>query len=201
MFDPVHYGHLRPALEVQHSLGLEEIRFIPVGQPPHRGTPHASAEQRVAMLRAAISDQPGFILDDREIRRNGPSYMVDTLASLRDDFVNVPLCLILGFDAFLGLCYWHQWSRLLQLAHLVVTHRPGWNHDDLTGELHALVEKNQLGIEQLNNQPAGGLCFVPVTQLDISSTVIRQQVSAGQDIRYLLPDSVNSMIKQYNLYR
>jgi len=200
-FDPVHFGHLRPALEVQQALGLNEVRFIPAGQPPHREVPHAIASQRLSMLRAAIEDQPGFVVDEREIRREGPSYMVDTLVSLREEVGQLPLCLILGYDAFLGLPDWHQWTRLIELAHLVITHRPGWNHDDLNNVLQSLVKQHEVAHERLSEQAAGGLLFVPVTQLDVSATTIREQISAGQDIRYLLPDTVYRIIREQKLYR
>ena len=200
-FDPVHFGHLRPALEVQQALGLNEVRFIPTGQPPHRDMPHATAAQRLAMLRAAIDDQSGFVVDEREVQRAGLSYMVDTLASLRTELGTVPLCLILGYDAFLNLTSWHQWQRLLELAHLVITHRPGWNHDNLGAELQTLVQQHAMTMAQLSQASAGGVTFVEVTQLDISATRIRELVHAGQDIRYLLPESVYRMIREQNLYR
>ncbi len=200
-FDPVHYGHLRPALEVQQALGLNEIRFIPAGQPPHRDAPQATASHRLAMLRAAVDDQPGFLVDEREIQRDGPSYMVDTLASLRAEVGEQPLLLVLGYDAFLGLPAWHEWHRLIELAHLVITHRPGWNHDALDEQLQDLVTRHEMVIEQLSQQVAGGLMFVPVTQLDISASSIREQIRSGQDIRYLLPDSVYRMIYMQKLYR
>ena len=200
-FDPVHFGHLRPALEVQQALGLNQVRFIPAGQPPHRETPYASTPQRLSMLRTAIDDQPGFVVDERELRREGPSYMVDTLASLREEVGQTPLCLILGYDAFLGLPGWHQWNSLIELAHLVITHRPGWNHDELDDALQSLVKQCETGVERLSEQAAGGLLFVPVTQLDISATIIREQIRAGQDIRYLLPDTVYRIIREQKLYR
>ena len=200
-FDPVHFGHLRPALEVQQALGLKEVRFIPAGQPPHRDIPQASAAQRLAMLRTAIDDQPGFTVDERELHRPGPSYMVDTLASLRSEVGTEPLCLILGYDAFLGLPGWHQWQRLNELAHLVVTQRPGWDHDDLDAELQDLVEQHAMTAVQLAQVPAGGVTFVEVTQLDISASRIRQLLRSGQDIRYLLPEAVYAMIREQNLYR
>ena len=200
-FDPVHFGHLRPALEVQQALGLNQVRFIPAGQPPHRETPYASTPQRLSMLRTAIDDQPGFVVDERELRREGPSYMVDTLASLREEVGQTPLCLILGYDAFLGLPGWHQWNSLIELAHLVITHRPGWNHDELEDALQSLVKQCETGVERLSEQAAGGLLFVPVTQLDISATIIREQIRAGQDIRYLLPDTVYRIIREQKLYR
>ena len=200
-FDPVHFGHLRPALEVQQALGLNQVRFIPAGQPPHRETPYASTPLRLSMLRTAIDDQPSFVVDERELRREGPSYMVDTLASLREEVGQTPLCLILGYDAFLGLPGWHQWNSLIELAHLVITHRPGWNHDELDDALQSLVKQCETGVERLSEQAAGGLLFVPVTQLDISATIIREQIRAGQDIRYLLPDTVYRIIREQKLYR
>ena len=200
-FDPVHFGHLRPALEVQQALELNEVRFIPAGQPPHREVPHATASQRLSMLQAAIEGQPGFVVDEREIRREGPSYMVDTLVSLREELDQVPLCLILGYDAFLGLPGWHQWQQLIGLCHLVITHRPGWNHGDLGETLQSLVQQHEMTSEKMLEQAAGGLVFIPVTQLDISATDIREQIRAGQDIRYLLPDLVYEMIKEQQLYR
>lgn len=99
-FDPIHYGHLRTALDVQQALLLDEIRFIPCGEPAHRNKPMAEPLQRLAMVRAAIAGQDKFVADDREIRREGPSYMVDTLASLKKDFNDKSLCLILGSDAW-----------------------------------------------------------------------------------------------------
>lgn len=200
-FDPVHFGHLRPALEVQQVLGLQEVRFIPAGQPPHRAGPVASASQRLAMLNAAIADQPGFVVDERELQRPGPSYMVDTLTSLRSELGTEPLCLILGYDAFLGLTSWHQWRRLLELAHLVITHRPGWEQDCLEQELQTLLQQHAMTATELPMVSAGGTTLVEVTQLDISATRIRQQISAGQDIRYLLPDAVYAMIREQNFYR
>lgn len=200
-FDPVHFGHLRPALEVQQALGLQEVRFIPAGQPPHRAIPVATAKQRLAMLTAAIADQPGFVVDVRELNRPGPSYMIDTLVSLRSELGSEPLCLILGYDAFLGLPGWHQWQRLLEFAHLVITHRPGWNQDSLKDVLKSLLQRHAMTAAELSTVSAGGITFIEVTQLDISASRIRQQITAGQDIRYLLPEPVYTMICEQNLYR
>lgn len=200
-FDPVHFGHLRPALEVQQAVGLDEVRFIPAGQPPHREAPQATAEQRLAMLAAAIDGQPGFVIDEREIRRPGPSYMVDTLQSLREETAAMPLCLILGYDAFLGLPQWHEWQRIGELAHLVIAHRPGWEHAELPARLQTLRRQHHCDIAQLKSRPAGGMVFLPVTQLAISATRIRQEVAAGRDIRYLLPDRVYTLIQEQQLYR
>lgn len=125
MFDPIHYGHLRTAFELLQSLDLEEVRFIPCGDPPHRADTFADAAFRLHMVRLATMAEPGFTVDDRELRRQGPSYSVDTLASLRGEFPGRSLCLITGMDAFLGLPGWHRWDEILDFAHIVVAHRPG----------------------------------------------------------------------------
>lgn len=201
-FDPIHNGHLRPALEVLEALGLTEVRFIPSRRPPHREQPAATVAQRLAMLELAIADQPGFRIDDRELRRDGPSYMVDTLRSLRTQLgEDCSLCLILGTDAFDGLQSWHRWQEIPELVHLVVLHRPGAGLP-LSQVLGDLVGQRKLHHAQdLRVRPAGGILFQPVTQLDISATAIRAQLAAGNSPRYLLPETVWAYIRDQDLYR
>jgi nicotinate-nucleotide adenylyltransferase len=111
------------------------------------------------------------------------------------------LCLILGYDAFLGLPQWHQWLQLGELAHLVIAHRPGWNHAELPADLQTLRQQRLCEVAQLKSRPAGGMVFVEVTQLAISATRIRNEIRAGRDIRYLLPDRVYTLIQEQQLYR
>jgi nicotinate-nucleotide adenylyltransferase len=201
-FDPIHYGHLRTALEVKEAVGLDEIRLIPSQIPPHRGTPGATPEQRLAMLAAALADaEPGFRIDTRELERRGPSYMVDTLASIRAEIGPEPLCLIVGLDAFLGLHRWHRWRELFELAHVLVMRRPG-PEPEIPEELEApLRERAATAPDALRAAAAGLIHFVPVTQLDISATRIRAAVAAGRSARYLTPDPVLDLIRRLNLYR
>ncbi|MCW9058555.1 MAG: nicotinate-nucleotide adenylyltransferase [Gammaproteobacteria bacterium] len=199
-FDPIHYAHLRTALEVQQQLELAELRFIPAAVPPHRSQPLANAQQRLDMVRLAIQDQPGMTVDGRELEREGPSYMVDTLASLRDELGEVPLVLILGMDAMLGLPDWHQWTRLIELAHIVVMERPGAALPE-QGELAELVRVHRCEkIARLAQKPAGAVWFVSVSQLDISATDIRARLAAGASPRFLLPDAVLDYILDEGLY-
>jgi len=125
-FDPIHYGHLRSAFEMLQALRFDEVRFIPCGDPPHRGVTFADAELRFRMVDVAIAGQDGFVSDDRELRRDGLSYSIDTLISLREEFPERSLGLIVGMDAFLGLPQWYRWDEILDFAHIVVAHRPGW---------------------------------------------------------------------------
>jgi nicotinate-nucleotide adenylyltransferase len=200
-FDPIHFGHLRTAFELLQALRLSEMRFMPAGNPPHRELTVADPEQRLAMVTAATQGQPGFVVDDREIRRAGLSYSVDTLGTLRADFPDRSLCLIVGMDAFLGLPKWHQWRELLELAHLVVAHRPGWRAPSMgpLGEL--LVDRGTGRIGDLHESRAGCIYIHAVTQLEISSTELRKLIAAGRDPRYLMPDAVREIIEETGCYR
>lgn len=199
-FDPVHYGHLRTAIEVQQATGIERIHLLPCRLPPHRDQPLAPSEQRLAMLELAIAGQSALAIDDRELRREGPSYMVDTLHSVRAQVADEPIALVLGMDAFQGLESWHEWQRLAELAHMLVMQRPGscWPQ---TGALAERVKKSATdNYPALLQQPAGLICSVTVTQLAISSTQIRALLAAGKSPRYLLPDAVLDYIQKHNWY-
>lgn len=188
-FDPVHYGHLKPAMEVKLALGLERMLFLPNRIPPHRETPWLSAEQRTRLLEIAIAPLPGFELDTRELEREGKSYMVDTLASLRKDYPDDSLCLVLGMDAFAGLYQWHEWKKILTLCHLVVTERPGfcWPQEP---EMQALEINRVTDPAMLKQADVGKILLQSVSQLDISSSDIRQKLQAGQSARDLMPAEV-----------
>jgi nicotinate-nucleotide adenylyltransferase len=125
-FDPIHFGHLRLAEEMTEGIGLSRVVFIPAGQPPHRGAPRTAAAHRLEMVRRAVSGNPRFAVDAREVQSPRPSYTVDTLTTLRAELGDEqPLWLLLGADAFLELPTWHAWRRLFELAHIAVAARPG----------------------------------------------------------------------------
>src|SRR5699024_2419974 len=123
-FDPIHNGHLRLAMELVACLSLDHVRLIPNGRPPHRDAPGAAPGQRAKWIRLAVANEPRLRLDDRELLRDGPSYMVDTLGSLRAELCAQPLCLVMGRDVFAKLPEWHDWRRLFDLAHIVLINRP-----------------------------------------------------------------------------
>ena len=199
-FDPIHYGHLRTAFELWQSLGLAEVRFMPTGSPPHRDHTHATAEHRLAMVRAAVAGLPAFVVDDREVRRSGVSYSVDTLTEVRAENPDRSLCLLLGMDAFLGLPNWHRWRELFDLAHVVVAHRPGWKAPTMGPLGEVMVDRGTGGIRDLHERPAGRIYVHAVTQLEISSTELRQLIVAGQDPRYLVPEEVRRLIRETGCY-
>jgi len=199
-FDPIHYGHLRTAYELWQSLRLAQVRFLPTGNPPHREPSLASTELRVQMVQAAIAGNEAFVLDDRETRREGLSYSVDTLLDLRRDFPERSLCLLLGMDAFLGMPHWHRWRDIFDLAHVVVAHRPGWKAP-ITGPLgEVMVDRGTGSVRELHAAPAGRVYVHAVTQLEIASTDLRQLILAGRDLRYLVPDAVRDLIATSGCY-
>jgi nicotinate-nucleotide adenylyltransferase len=202
-FDPIHYGHLRMAEELAGWLELEQVRFIPAPQPPHRSQPRTAVAHRVEMVRLAITGNPRFSLDTREVEREGMSYSVDTLTSLRQELgPSAPFWLFMGVDAFLGLNTWKSWQQLFTLANIAVAHRPGYRlaqADALTDDLRALLKQHQVK-EAAPSQAAGQVILRPVTQLDISATAIRNAIREGESPRYLLPEPVLAYIHARHLY-
>ncbi|HET7396320.1 MAG TPA: nicotinate-nucleotide adenylyltransferase [Gammaproteobacteria bacterium] len=199
-FDPVHLGHLRPALEILDALSLDQVRFIPTGMPPHRNMPVASAVLRLAMLKAALADESRFHVDEREITRTQPCYTVDTLAELRREYPGAALSLIVGMDAFLGFPAWHQWQRLFELAHVVVAHRPGWTfrNEGVLGEV--VTPRLSASATELTRVESGCVLLQPVTQLEISATLVRDCIAAGRDPRYLVPAAVRDILIESKCY-
>ncbi len=205
-FDPVHFGHLRLAQELGESLRLAEVRIVPGGTPPHRAAPQVTAEQRLAMVCLAAAGNPLLAVDDREVRRSGPGYTIDTLAEIRQrEGATRPLCLLLGADAFLELATWHRWHELFGLAHVVIAHRPGFPPDSwlarmpepLAREYTARLLRQPFGVHL---SPAGGIVTQAIAALDISASMIRDSLARGVSPRYLLPDPVLDYIRRNNLY-
>jgi len=194
MFDPIHFGHLRTAHELHELLGLESVAFVPAGDPPHRAAPLADAATRLAMVRAATADDPRFLVDDRELRRRGPSYTVLTLEELRVERVGQPLVLIMGMDAYAGIERWHRAGDLLALAHVVVALRPRASlpREGLAARL--LQERRAPDVSSLASHPAGFVHLCDNTQLDLSSSAVRAVVAAGRDPRYLMPEAARRII-------
>ena len=208
-FDPIHTGHLRLAEEAREALGLGSVRLIPAGQPPHRGEPGSTAEDRLAMARLAAAGNPGFSVDDGEVRARQKSYTVLTLERLRAELgPQRSLVLILGADAFAGLPTWHRWTDLFALAHIAVANRPGYAPHGrrwpatLSPELDAACAgRHTADPEDLRHAPAGRVVPFDMTPLAISASLIRDLVRNGHSARYLLPESVLDYIAAHHLYR
>lgn len=189
-FDPIHNGHLRLALEAVEQLGLSRVHFIPLGMPTHRNPPLASAACRLEMVECAIATESAFVADDREIRRGGPSYTLDTLESLRADMPTESLVLLLGGDAWRSFPRWHAPGQIRRLAHIAVFQRPG-----------EIMDLGEAGSADALSGQAGGLVALHTTQLAISSSEIRGLIASGRSIRFLVPDSVFDCIRRWQLYQ
>lgn len=199
-FDPIHYGHLRTALELYTALDLAEVRLIPCYQPVHRKLPVATPTQRLTMAQLAVASEPVLKVDDGEIKRQGPSYTIDTLEALRTELPKTPLCLIMGIDALLNFPSWNRWEAILELAHLVIAHRPQY-HLPKTGIVADLLKKRlRQNTYALHENLSGCIIMHPVTALEISATDIRRQIALGRSPRFLLPDNVYHYIQEQGVY-
>jgi len=205
-FNPVHWGHLRTALEVKNSLALDKMLLIPCRIPPHREEPDVRPEIRLAMLKAALSECGGRAVDERALKRAGPSYTVDTLNSRHQEDPGISIALTMGVDAFIHLDSWHEWRRLFDLAHIIIVHRPGWLLSELTehlkDELHSEVGSKIVTDVKLLEGTAKGLVLpLKVTNIDISSSEIRRRISQGYSVETMVPKGVLGIIQREKLYR
>lgn len=189
-FDPIHIAHLMIADEVRDSYGLDRVIFIPAANPPHKkGGANVSADERLAMVKLAIADNPHFEVSTMEMERQGPSYSLLTFQELKAKYGDsAELYFITGSDSINDLSTWYHPEELLELCYFVGTTRPGAPMDksDLEKQFGALADK---------------IKFLAVPELAISSTDIRARVAAGRSIKYLVPAAVEDYIKREGLYR
>ncbi len=199
-FDPVHYGHIKPALSIKQALHLTQLRFIPNRMPPHRASPWLDVEQRLSLLKLALQGYAGVVVDERELKRDGPSYMVDTLQSLVDDFPDEDLCLIIGLDAFISIPTWFQWRSLFDFCNLVVTTRPGYHKNSINSHMSAhdydfLSAKMVSQVAAIRPRETGKILLKSVPQLDVSSTLIREKLLKGEDVSDWVPVDVCRILR------
>lgn len=207
-FDPIHFGHLRLAIEAREALGLDSVTIIPAGDPPHRDQPDSMSSDRLELVRLAIAGNSALTLDESEVRTKGKSYTVLTLERIRQRVGrDQPLVLILGADAFQGLHQWHRWTELFDLAHIAVANRPGTAPHGrrwpgvLAPELgDACQERIDTDSGTLRHAPAGRIVPFEMTPLAISASLIRDLIRTGRSPRYLLPDPVLDYIHSHHLY-
>ncbi|MEI7796897.1 MAG: nicotinate-nucleotide adenylyltransferase [Methylococcaceae bacterium] len=197
-FDPIHYGHLRSALELKELFELEHVRLIPCAQPVHRDSPTATAAQRLEMLQIATENQTDLIVDAQELQRAGGSYTFDTLTALRHDYPKTSLLLFIGSDAFNNFTTWFRWRELFDLAHVVVITRPNAALNPLDDFLKIRLTDDR---PILKRELAGRLFFQEITQLAISATAIRALIVTQQNPRFLLPDAVLDYLSHHQLYQ
>ncbi len=200
-FDPVHHGHLRLAVELKERLSLARVTLVPCHIPPHRERPGADSARRLELLKLAITAEPGLVVDDRELFRDGTSFTADTLRQLRAELGDrEPLAMAVGTDAFATFDRWRDWQRIPELAHIIVVSRPGSALAPEGEPAKLLSSRRATRVNQLHGQPAGLVFEVEVPLLSISATGIRACIAQGGSPRYLLPDSVWEAIRSNRLY-
>lgn len=200
-FDPVHFGHLRLALESIDAAGLERVILIPLYTPTHRERLVASAEQRYHMLKLATANTPQLEVSDIEIKRDQPSYTIDTITALRKQDSQQPICLIMGMDAFQGLDTWKNWKELLDLCHIIVAERPGTDSIIQKPELADILKTRKVTQpEEIQSCASGKIMKINVPVLDISSSRIRKLLSLTRNIDFLVPEHVKEYILEEKIY-
>lgn len=201
-FDPVHFGHIKLARALLEHFDFEQIRFIPCRQPPHKQAVCVDAGYRRHMLSLVTRSNPGLVVDDRELKRSGPSYTIETLKALRRETGAArALVMILGMDAFLNFCTWYKYEEILSICHIMLLRRPGYR---LAGQgcEHGLYKAH--GTEEIltvRQAPCGYIYLSDEEEIEISSTAIRQCIAEGRQPRYLLPGNVWNYIRRQGLYR
>jgi len=205
-FDPIHYGHLRVAEEIVETVGLQKMYFVPAGMPRLRHSPVASPQHRVEIVRLAIQKNPDFVLDEREIYRDGVSYSIDTVREFKQEFgEEIRLCLVLGADAFIKLPEWNNWKELFNLCHFIVSTRPGYTFtlikELLSKELREECSQRWVSNTETLKKETSGLIFIAsTTMLDISATSIRAHIAVGRNVRHLVPSVTVNYISKNKLY-
>ncbi len=198
-FDPIHNGHLALAQAALEQLQLDQVRFIPAGQPWQRAPLCASNAQRLRMVQQAIADIPQFVADDRELQRSGATYTVDTLGSLRDALgPHAVLVWILGSDQLHNLPSWHRFEALFELAHFAVAQRAGEAPLTIPAALTCL--HGAAGDTAWRNKPAGTLIRFTMPPINLSASWLRVQLAHGHTPTELVPTPVLHYIQQHQLY-
>ena len=199
-FDPIHIGHLRAAIELREQLGFDEVRLVPCHLPPHRAAPAVDSAARKTLVALAIAGIEGLRLDDRELKRNGPSFTIDTLIETRaEEGAACSMVLALGVDAFAALDTWHRWRELLDYAHIVVMQRPDSNLPQ-QGEVAELLQTHRAEKSALHERTHGAIFTFALPPLAVSATAIRNLIATQRSPRYLVPDAVCDYIREHDLY-
>ncbi len=188
-FNPIHTGHLIAAQETLDALKLDKVIFIPAGNPPHKSQSNlAAAEDRYEMVRLAIQDNPGFEISGMEMEREGKTYSFDTLVALKKQFDDIDMHFIIGFDTLKELHTWRNIQGIFNIVSFAVVNRG-----------NEAIEIKQW-IEDRQRTYGGTIDYIPIPDIQISSTDIRHRIQDERSIKYLVPDAVEHYIKSRGLY-
>jgi nicotinate-nucleotide adenylyltransferase len=201
-FDPVHNGHIQTSLTIQTNFNFDSYNFLPCKVSTIKPPAFANSQQRIEMLQLAIKIYPDFKIDLREIERDTPSYMVETLESFRTEHESASITLILGYDAFLSLPQWHQWGKIIKLANLLVINRTQFSNNPVPESINKLLKMHQTEIKaDLLVKKAEVIYLFNAGNYEISSSNIREELINNKNIESKLPNDVFKYIKERALYQ
>lgn len=200
-FDPIHIGHIEPVIEAAKQVNIDKIALMPCHIPTHKSVSSTSSHHRLEMAKLTCQQYPIFYPDDREIKRGKPTYSIDTLRELRQEYPTHPLCFFIGMDSLLTINSWYQWQELFDLCHFIVCQRP--DHDtEFSAEIVRLLQCRQVSdTTELHNNLAGKIYIASTKQIAVSSTALRQRLHDNVPVDSLIPESVINYILQYKLYQ
>ncbi|WP_137222707.1 nicotinate-nucleotide adenylyltransferase [Shewanella sp. MEBiC00475] len=201
-FDPIHLGHINPALDVKQQLNLDQVWLMPNHIPPHKNTTVVNSHHRLEMVKLVCQQYPQFKLCDIEINRNTPSYSVTTLTLLAQQYPNDEFFFIMGMDSFIQLPLWHQWQSLFALCHIALCQRPGWSmdtHSEMTKQL-LLRQATPDYLNSPTHTKYGKIFCINSKLTDISSSEIREMLAQGLDTSSVLTPATIDYIHQHKLY-
>ena len=200
-FDPIHFGHLRTALELQEALKVPQINLVPAGEPVHKVSTGASAAQRFEMVRLAIDSEPALVADDCELISDERCYTINTLMNKRVEVGEaLPIILVMGMDSLLGIKRWFQWQQLTDYCHLLIVARPSYE-PEFDSEIQSFMDQRKVeDLTELSTRPSGYLVMHQLTPMNVSATKVREIIKQGSNPRFLIPDVVWDFIKTERLY-
>jgi nicotinate-nucleotide adenylyltransferase len=200
-FDPIHNGHLLPAIEVAQRLQLKTLFLMPNHIAPHKAGSHCNAKQRSEMVELAVQGIAALQVDKRELNRDSASYTIETLKEIHLEYPDTPICFMMGMDSLINFNSWFQWQEILNYCHLVICARPGWK-GEFNPPISALLKTHQTtSISDLHKLQSGKIYFQDTTQFDISSTLIRNNLKHHKSAKNLLPTPVFEYIERHQLYQ
>lgn len=201
-FDPIHNGHLQTSVTIQNYFNFNHYLFLPCKIPAIKPAALANNQQRIHMIELALKDHTDFSLDLREIERDTPSYMVETLESFRLEYPKASITLVIGYDAFISLPRWHQWQKIISLANLLVINRDEFAQQELPEVMHEFLQKHQVTEKELiKTNRCGQVYLFDAGNYPISSTAAREALKRKKDVQDILPNEVYNYIKLQELYQ
>lgn len=201
-FDPIHYGHIKTALSVQHHFGFGRFIFLPCNIPALKSACSATPLQRLEMLKLALKDYPEFEIDSRELKRKGRSFMIDTLISFRSELSDITsITLLIGEDAFYNLPHWHRWKEILDQCNLLVMDRHFTQPPSIPKKIQTLLATHEiLDHKKILKTKHGAIVKVHAGHYPIASSELRSKSIQGHSIESFVPEKVYRYIKNEGLY-